>query len=146
MNYFLKEALLMAEQAKLKNDVPVGAVAVYENKVIAKAKNERVLNNDPLAHAELILLKELALFFNNWRFDEVDIYVTLEPCLMCAGAFLQTRVRSVYYGVNDIKGGAFSCFNINKYPFYHFLKFHCLEEPECSIIISDFFKVKRLRK
>ena len=105
-SHFIALALQEAERAFAKNEVPVGAVAVQAGKVIARAHNIRETTNDPLGHAELLLLKKLAKKLKSWRLDDVTIYVTLEPCLMCMGALLQARVGRLVFGAMDPKAGA----------------------------------------
>jgi tRNA(adenine34) deaminase len=104
---FMQQALLLAKDAAGHNDVPVGAVIVNQNgKVIGRGKNEREKNNDPLAHAELIAIREAAKSLNSWRFDDATLIVTLEPCAMCAGAIAQSRFARVVFGAFDEKAGA----------------------------------------
>jgi tRNA(adenine34) deaminase len=103
----MQQALELAKEAAEHNDVPVGAVVVNQNgKVIGRGKNEREKNNDPLAHAELIAIREAAKSLNSWRFDDATLVVTLEPCAMCAGAIAQSRFARVVFGAFDEKAGA----------------------------------------
>jgi tRNA(adenine34) deaminase len=104
---FMQQALLLAKDAAGHNDVPVGAVVVNQNgEVIGRGKNEREKNNDPLAHAELIAIRDAAYNLNSWRFDDATLVVTLEPCAMCAGAIAQSRFARVVFGAFDEKAGA----------------------------------------
>jgi tRNA(adenine34) deaminase len=104
---FMQQALLLAKDAAGHNDVPVGAVVVNQNgEVIGRGKNEREKNNDPLAHAELIAIRDAAYNLNSWRFDDATLVVTLEPCAMCAGAIAQSRFTRVVFGAFDEKAGA----------------------------------------
>ena len=104
---FMQQALLLAKDAAGHNDVPVGAVVVNQNgEVIGRGKNEREKNNDPLAHAELIAIRDAAENLNSWRFDDATLVVTLEPCAMCAGAIAQSRFTRVVFGAFDEKAGA----------------------------------------
>ena len=104
---FMQQALLLAKDAAGHNDVPVGAVVVNQNgEVIGRGKNEREKNNDPLAHAELIAIRDAANSLNSWRFDDATLVVTLEPCAMCAGAIAQSRFARVVFGAFDEKAGA----------------------------------------
>ena len=104
---FMQQALLLAKDAAGHNDVPVGAVVVNQNgEVIGRGKNEREKNNDPLAHAELIAIRDAAKNSNSWRFDDATLVVTLEPCAMCAGAIAQSRFTRVVFGAFDEKAGA----------------------------------------
>ena len=98
---------MLAKDAAGHNDVPVGAVVVNQNgEVIGRGKNEREKNNDPLAHAELIAIRDAAENLNSWRFDDATLVVTLEPCAMCAGAIAQSRFARVVFGAFDEKAGA----------------------------------------
>ena len=103
----MQQALLLAKDAAKHNDVPVGAVVVNQSgEVIGRGKNEREKNNDPLAHAELIAIRDAANNLNSWRFDDATLVVTLEPCAMCAGAIAQSRFARVVFGAFDEKAGA----------------------------------------
>ena len=103
----MQQALLLAKDAAAAGDVPVGAVVVNDSGVvIGSGKNERVKNNDPLAHAEMVAIKSAAKNLSNWRFDQLTLVVTLEPCAMCAGAIAQSRFKRLVFGSFDQKGGA----------------------------------------
>ena len=103
----MQQALNLAKEAAEDNDVPVGAVVVNQSgEVIGRGKNEREKNNDPLAHAELIAIRDAANNLNSWRFDDATLVVTLEPCAMCAGAIAQSRFARVVFGAFDEKAGA----------------------------------------
>jgi tRNA(adenine34) deaminase len=103
----MQQALLLAKEAANHGDVPVGAVVVNQNgEIIGRGKNERGKNNDPLAHAELIAIREAAYNLNSWRSDDATLVVTLEPCAMCAGAIAQSRFARVVFGAFDEKAGA----------------------------------------
>jgi len=103
---FMREALKEALAAYEDNEVPVGAVIVHENRVIARAHNQRELLKDPTAHAEMIAITQAAAALNNWRLIGAAIYVTLEPCAMCAGAMVLARIGRLVYGTADPKAGA----------------------------------------
>jgi tRNA(adenine34) deaminase len=105
-DYFMRLALREAERALEHEDVPIGAVVVRGGEVLAAAHNERELRQDPTAHAEMIALREAARAVGTWRVLDTVIYVTLEPCAMCAGAIVLARVPRVVYGANDPKAGA----------------------------------------
>ena len=129
-----------------KNEVPIGAVIVRDNKVIAKAHNLRVKNNLTTSHAEILAIEKANKKLKSWRLDSCTLYVTIEPCPMCAGAIIQSRMKEVVYGARDLKAGAHaSVLNLFELPFNHKVnvQFGVLEE-ECSNIISNFFK--KLRK
>ena len=104
--YFMRLALREAEQALAHEDVPIGAVVVSEGEVVAAAHNERELRQDPTAHAEMIALREAARALGSWRVLDAVMYVTLEPCPMCAGAIVLARIPRVIFGALDPKGGA----------------------------------------
>ncbi len=103
----MSNALQLADQAQLHNDVPVGALVVNQNgEIIGRGKNEREKSNDPLAHAELMAIKDAAKNLNSYRFDDLTLVVTLEPCAMCAGAIAQSRFSRLVLGAFDEKAGA----------------------------------------
>ena len=104
--HFMKLALEEAQQALREEEVPVGAVIVHEDRVIARAHNQREQLRDPTAHAEMIAITQAAEARRSWRLDECTLYVTLEPCPMCAGAIVQARIPTVVYGAADAKAGA----------------------------------------
>ena len=103
---FMQMALAEAEQAWAEDEVPVGAVIVYQDRVIAAARNQREQLHDPTAHAEMIAITQAAESLSSWRLEGCKIYVTLEPCPMCAGAILQARIPYLIYGASDPKAGA----------------------------------------
>src|SRR5262245_55428435 len=103
---FLKAALREAAKAQAKNEVPIGAVAVRDGRIVARAYNLRETKTDPLGHAELILLSKLSKKLKAWRMSGITVYVTLEPCLMCMGALIQARVPRLVFGAMDPKAGA----------------------------------------
>jgi len=144
---FMKAAIEAAFVAEENGDVPIGAVVVYENKIIAKGYNQRHQLNDPTAHAEIIALTAAAEFIGNWRLNGCAIYVTLEPCTMCAGALVNARMDRLVYGCDDPKAGACkSLYNIVQDERLN----HRLEvtsgvmAQECSTILSDFFRRRRI--
>ena len=103
----MSNALQLAQQAQVHNDVPVGALVVNQNgEIIGRGKNEREKSNDPLAHAELMAIKDAAKNLNSYRFDDLTLVVTLEPCAMCAGAIAQSRFSRLVFGAFDEKAGA----------------------------------------
>ena len=142
----MKEAIKEAKKAELIDEVPIGCVIVKDDKVIARGHNVRETKKTPLGHAEIIAIDKASKKLGAWRLQDCDIYITLEPCIMCAGAIIQSRIRHVYYGAKDPKGGAIeSSINvleaksINHHPE---ITSGILEE-ECSNIISQYFKRKR---
>jgi tRNA(adenine34) deaminase len=104
--YFMRLALREAERALEHDDVPIGAVVVHEGEVIGAAHNEREVRADPTAHAEVTALREAAMALGTWRLTDAVMYITLEPCAMCAGAIVLARVSRVVYGATDPKAGA----------------------------------------
>ncbi len=140
--YFMREALREADKAYLKKETPIGAVAVYDNKIIARAHNLRESKQNALLHAEIQVIDKACKKLGTWRLEEVSIYVTLEPCVMCAGAMIQARVKNVYYGAkNDRFGAHQGAIRLFDVPFNHPIHIEggILEE-ECSSKISAFFK------
>lgn len=142
---FIQAALKEAQKAETKNEVPVGAVIVHEGRIIARGHNLRESRQSVLGHAELTAVAKASKKLGSWRLTGCDVYVTLEPCPMCAGALQQARVRHVYYGVADPKGGALSLgFNINaNTKMNHRFEMTCLEVVECGLVLSKFFRAKR---
>lgn len=145
---YLKAALKEAKKAAEKDEVPVGAVVVHQGKIIARGHNLRESKQSITGHAELVAIIKASKKLGSWRLNECDVYVTLEPCPMCAGAMQQARVRHVYYGARDTKAGVDSLkINIHENPkLNHRYKMDCLEEAECGAILSRFFRNKRLKK
>ena len=118
--YFMEKALEQAEIAKSINETPIGCVIVQENKIIATGYNRRESDQDTLAHAEIAAIKTACEKTGFWRLTECELYVTLEPCPMCAGAIINARIKRVIFGAHDKKSGAFgSVINLNDYPFNH---------------------------
>jgi tRNA(adenine34) deaminase len=103
---FMDLALELARDAYRSGEVPVGAVVVIDGRVIGQGKNEMIARSDPTAHAEILALREAGERIGNYRLENADLYVTLEPCVMCAGAMLQARIRRLFYGTYDRKAGA----------------------------------------
>lgn len=146
---FMKEALKEAKKAYEKDEVPVGAVIVKDGKIIARAHNLKETKLDTTCHAEILAIKKASRKLNSWRLENCEIYVTLEPCSMCAGALIQSRIKKVYIGTMDYKTGACgSVFNLlEDYTFNH--KVECetgILSKECEKILQDFFKELRKKK
>ena len=144
---FMKEALKEAEKAKSLGEVPVGAVIVKDGEIISRGYNRREMLNSVLAHGEIMAIDEATKVLNNWRLDGCSMYVTLEPCPMCAGAILQSRISKLYIGTFDpVSGAAGSVINIlendnlNKWTNVKW----CYDE-ECSSVLINFFKERRKR-
>ena len=145
-NRFMKEAIKEAKKAELIDEVPIGCVIVKDDKIVARGHNVRETKKTPLGHAEIVAIDKASKKLNRWRLDDCDIYITVEPCIMCSGAIIQSRIRHIYYGARDLKGGAIESSinvleakNINHHPE---VTSGILEE-ECSNIISQYFKRKR---
>ena len=142
-------ALQEAEIAAQKGEVPVGAVVVHDGKLLAKSHNLRELNKDPLAHAELLAIAEAAKHLDRWRLIDCTLYVTLEPCPMCAGAIVNSRLDRIVFGASDLRAGACgSVLNIvederlNHRPAVT----GGVLQPQCSEILSNFFRDLRARR
>lgn len=148
--YFMRSALRLAERAAEAGEVPVGAVAVHNGMIIAKAWNQVELLKDATAHAELLVLTSAAAALGDWRLEEVDIYVTKEPCAMCAGAMVNARVRKVIFGLPDPRCGACGSSELDVANFKGML--HQLEvkggvlEEECKSLMQSFFRSVRKAK
>ncbi len=144
---FMREALLCAQDAAALDEVPIGAVLVYHDEIIARAKNERESAKCATRHAELIAIEEGCRRLGGWRLPDCTLYVTLEPCAMCAGAIVNARICRVVFGASDAKAGAFgSVFNLKNMPLNHSpeLTKNVLEEP-CRQILTEYFKRKRAK-
>lgn len=147
--HFMSRALNEAEKAFEKNEVPVGAVLVIDNSVIARSHNKREAAFDPTAHAEILVLKAGARKVRNWRLSDATLYVTKEPCIMCAGAMVNARLGRLVYGCRDSKGGAADSL-------YRLLSDkrlnHRVEivsgvmEEECAALLRKFFKARRIKQ
>lgn len=144
MNAALKEA----KKAYEKGEAPVGAVIVKDGKIIARAHNLREIKNDPTGHAELTAIQKAAKKLKAWRLTDCDLYVTLEPCPMCAGAIIQSRIKRVYYGADDSKAGAAgSVINLFENEFNHKVEvYKGIMEEECAEILKVFFKELRKKE
>lgn len=143
----MRQALSEAQRAQAHGDVPVGAVVVHGDELIAAAGNERELRNDPTAHAELLVLRTAAERLGRWRLDDCTLFVTLEPCSMCAGAIINARVGTVVYGAADVKAGAFgSLYNLAADPRLNHepLVRHGVLAAESSRLLQQFFAGKRV--
>ena len=142
----MKQALLQAKKAYDIEEIPVGAVIVKDGKIIAKAFNKKETNNNPIAHAEILVIEKATKKLNKWRLDDCDLYVTLEPCPMCAGAIIQARIKNLYIGTSDPKTGACgSVLNLlEDYQFNHKVNItKDVMQPECERVLKEFFKQLR---
>ena len=143
---YMLEALKEEELAALEDEVPVGCVIVKNDQIIARAHNQREKTNNPLGHAETLAIKKASEVLNDWQLVDTELYVTIEPCLMCAGAIIQSRIDKVIYGAPDLKGGALgssidalTAKNINHHPEV----ISGVLEQECVAVIKNYFKSKR---
>lgn len=138
---FMRRALELAAEAAALGEVPVGAVVVKDGEIVSEAYNRRELDKNALAHAELLAIDRACAKLGGWRLHKCDLYVTLEPCPMCAGAIVNARIRRVIVGAKDAKAGAMgSLMNVNFYPLNHHpvVEFGVLER-ECADILREFF-------
>ncbi len=146
--YFMKEALKEARKAYDLGEVPVGAIVVCENEIVSSAYNTRETDKNALCHAELKAIDLACKKLGGWRLHKCDLYVTLEPCPMCAGAIVNSRIKRVIFGASDIKAGAFgSVFNVNEFELNHKPEIEKdVLSDECSAILSDFFAELREKR
>ena len=144
--FFMREALALAQQAWDMGEVPVGAVVVHEGKIIGRGANAPISRHDPSAHAEMLALRDAAQYLSNYRLPEVSLYVTLEPCAMCAGVIMHARVSRLVFGARDAKtGAAGSVLNLFDEPR---LNHHTgiqggVLAAECGAMLSAFFAERR---
>ena len=143
---FMQEALDEARAAAASGEVPIGAVLVHQGKILARAGNRTIRDCDPTAHAEIVVLREAARVLGNHRLADTTLYVTIEPCSMCAGAMIQARVPRLVYGADEPRGGAVqSCFEVLSHPDLN----HRVEvisgvlAEDCGAVIRSFFADRR---
>ena len=143
---FMQEALMEARSAATAGEVPIGAVLVHDDKILSRSGNRTIRDNDPTAHAEIVVLREAARLLGNYRLAGSTLYVTIEPCSMCAGALIQGRVSRLVYGADDPKGGAVrSCFKILSHPRvnHHVEVTPGILAEESAAILQFFFSERR---
>lgn len=147
--FFMKEAILEAKKAEGMAEVPIGAIVVLDNEIIGRGHNLRETTQNATAHAEMMAIQEACANLKNFRLEEAQLFVTLEPCPMCSGAILLSRVEEVYFGAYDPKGGtAGSLLNLledERFNHWCYLESDILQE-ECSQLLSTFFRELRQRK
>ncbi|MBR7060585.1 MAG: tRNA adenosine(34) deaminase TadA [Eubacterium sp.] len=147
-NKYMKKAIALAMESEKEGEVPVGAVIVKNGEIIACGRNRRETEKNALCHAEIEAINNACKALGGWRLFGCDLYVTLEPCPMCAGAIINSRIKTVYFGAYDNKAGSFgSVADFNRIPYNH--KPEIIEgvmEEECSKLLSDFFKKLRNKK
>ena len=142
----MQQALAEARESAASGEVPIGAVLVHEGRILAHAGNRTIRDCDPTAHAEIVVLREAARIIGNYRLADTTLYVTIEPCSMCAGAMIQARVPRLVYGAAEPRGGAVqSCFEVLSHPELN----HRVQVTsgvlgsECSEVLQTFFAVRR---
>jgi len=143
---YMREALKQAQMALKYDEVPVGAVIVKDGQIIARAGNKKERSGDATAHAEMLSVKKAQRAIGDWRLNECEIYVTLEPCAMCAGALINARIGKIFFGASDTRFGC--CGSLMNLPADTRFNHRCetaggVLEKECSQILTDFFKGKR---
>lgn len=146
---WMKEAIKQAKKAQEKDEVPIGCVIVKDNKIIARAYNKREMKQCSTAHAEILAIEKACKKLGTWRLEGCELYVTLEPCPMCSGAIIQSRIDQVVFGAYDPKGGCMgSNMNITEVKgFNHYPRIEGgLLKDECAKLLKDFFKAKRKKK
>ena len=145
---FMRQAIELARKGGESNEVPVGAVVTFKGEIIGKGFNQCIQIHDPTAHAEIIAIRAAAKHVGNYRLNECNLYVTLEPCLMCFGALAHTRISKLIYGAEDIKTGALQ-YNKDQVNFtklnHKFEITSGILKEECAELLSSFFKEKRLK-
>lgn len=147
---YMKEALKQAKKALKAGDVPIGCVIVYEDRIIARGYNKRNAKKTTLAHAELLAMAKASTIIGDWRLEDCTMYVTLEPCQMCAGAIVQARIPKVVIGTMNPKAGCagsvLNLLNIEQFNHQVEVVYDVLKE-ECSLMLSDFFRsLRELKK
>lgn len=146
---YMKAALKEAQKAYDKGEIPVGAVIVKDDKIVARAHNLKELKNDTTKHAEILAIQKASKKLKSWRLENCEMYVTLEPCSMCAGALIQSRIKKVYIGTMDYKTGACgSVLNLlNDFKFNHYVEIeNGILKDECESMLKNFFKELRISK
>ncbi|MCU6670540.1 tRNA adenosine(34) deaminase TadA [Enterobacteriaceae bacterium H4N4] len=147
--YWMHHALQLAKRAWDEGEVPVGAVLVHNNQVIGEGWNRPIGRHDPTAHAEIMALRQGGLVLQNYRLLDTTLYVTLEPCVMCSGAMVHSRIGSLVYGARDEKtGAAGSLLDVLRHPGMNH-QVNVIGEvlaPACSAMLSDFFRMRRQQK
>ncbi len=143
---WMQRAIKLAKKAEARDEVPVGAIVVYEDKIIGEGWNQPITSDDPTAHAEIMAIRAASTYLNNYRLPNTTLYVTLEPCAMCAGAIIHARIARLVYAVDDAKTGACgSVFNLLQADrLNHTVKIEKgVMEDDCRSLIQNFFKQKR---
>lgn len=149
-NKFMQRAIELAGKAYSVGEVPIGAVVVSRRKnrfgeIVGEGFNNRESGNNPVGHAEIIAIQKASITLNDWRLSGCDLYVTLEPCPMCCGAVINSRIERLYFGAFDEKAGSvYSVQEMFRFPYNHKPEIYAgIMEDECSVILSDFFRELR---
>ena len=146
---FMKEAIKEAKKAAKKDEVPIGCVIVYQDEIIGRGYNRRMTDKTALAHAEITAIKKACKKLGDWRLDDAEIYITLEPCQMCAGAIVQSRIRKVFIGTMNPKAGCagsiLDLLHVEQFNHQCIVETGLLEE-ECAALLTDFFAKLRKKK
>jgi len=140
--YWMRQALAASDAAAAVGEVPVGAVIVANNELIATGHNQQISSNDPTAHAEILALREAAQVQQNYRLEGVTLYVTLEPCTMCIGAAVHARVQRIVYGTAEPRAGATDLLETGNYNHRPQVDHPCLPD-ECAQRLTSFFRARR---
>lgn len=145
---FMKRAVTLARMSAMEGEVPVGAVVVKNGEIVGEGRNRRETGKNALYHAEIEAIDNACKRLGGWRLWQCDLYVTLEPCPMCAGAIINARIKKVVFGASDKKAGSFgSITNFNDIPYNHKPEIISgIMEDECSALLSDFFKKLRTKR
>ncbi len=148
MNEFMNRAIALAKESALEGEVPVGAVVVKGDEIVGEGRNRREYGKNALYHAEIEAINNACNNLGGWRLWECDLYVTLEPCPMCAGAIINSRIKKVVFGAYDLKAGSFgSVANFNDLPYNHKPEIvGGVMKDECAELLSSFFKTLRKKK
>lgn len=148
-NLFMREAIQEAQLAQEKGEVPIGAVVVYQGEIIGRGHNLRETTQNAVTHAEMLAIQEACEAVGSWRLEDCQMFVTLEPCVMCSGALVLSRVDEVYYGATDPKGGAveslYQLLTDNRLNHRVYVEKGIMEE-DCRKLLKDFFKALRQKK
>lgn len=147
--YYMAKALTLAQQAAMIDEVPVGCIIVHDGRIIAKAYNKKEHTQQAIDHAEIRALQSASRHLKSWRLDGCTLYVTLEPCMMCMGAIIQSRIARVVYGASDPKGGCchtvINIENIHGFNHYPLITSGIMAE-QCASVLTSYFKAKRRGK
>ncbi len=147
-SHWIEQAFALAQQAALEDEVPVGALVIYQGKVIGQGYNQREKTQNPIAHAEVLAIQNAAAFLKSWRLVDCTLIVTLEPCVMCLAVCQQARIQSVFYGISDQKAGALSLgYGLHEdVRCHHRFSVTSLDHQKSGHLLQQFFKKKRVNR